>query len=77
MEQATVVDVRGMPPRDRHPLIFSTFDGMPVGGEMILVNDHDPRPLWYQFLMERKDTFDWAYQEEGPEVWKVKITKTA
>lgn len=42
---------------------------------MRLVNDHDPKPLYYQFAAERPGTFDWEYQEQGPEVWKVLITK--
>jgi uncharacterized protein (DUF2249 family) len=42
---------------------------------MQIVNDHDPRPLQYQFMMERSEQFTWEYLEEGPEVWKVSIGK--
>ena len=35
---------------------------------MELINDHDPKPLYYQFMMERTDEFTWEYLEEGPEV---------
>ncbi|WP_449436936.1 DUF2249 domain-containing protein [Pedobacter steynii] len=38
-------------------------------------NDHDPKPLYYQFLAERGQTFSWDYLENGPEIWKVKIAK--
>ncbi|ETJ25346.1 Hemerythrin HHE cation binding protein [human gut metagenome] len=37
--------------------------------------DIDPRPLHYQFIMELPETFEWEYLEEGPEVWRVAITK--
>jgi uncharacterized protein (DUF2249 family) len=70
-----MVDVREIIPRDRHPLIFSTFDGLQPGQALILVNDHDPKPLYYQFSFERQDQFDWEYLEEGPEVWRVRIAK--
>ena len=48
-----------------------------LGGSLILVNDHDPRPLQYQFMHERPNQFAWAYLEEGPEVWRVKIERVA
>jgi len=39
----------------------------------VLVNDHDPKPLYYQFAAEYPDRFTWDYLEAGPEVWKVRI----
>lgn len=71
----TQVDVRNIPPRDRHPLIFETFDGLQPGETMELVNDHAPAPLYYQFLHERAGQFAWEYVEEGPEVWRARITR--
>jgi uncharacterized protein (DUF2249 family) len=57
------------------PLIFKTFDELKKGGDFILTNDHDPKPLYYSFLHEREGQFDWEYLEQGPTVWKVKISK--
>jgi uncharacterized protein (DUF2249 family) len=71
----TQIDVRTIPPRDRHPLIFQTFDRLVVGESFELVNDHDPKPLYYQFLHERPDQFDWEYLEEGPTTWRVTISR--
>ncbi len=68
-----VLDVRTIPPRERHPLIFATFNGLQPGQAFILVNDHDPKPLYYQLSAERPGTFDWTYLEQGPEVWRVRI----
>jgi uncharacterized protein (DUF2249 family) len=42
---------------------------------MELTNDHDPRPLHYQFLAEYEGKFKWQYLEEGPEVWRAYINK--
>lgn len=70
-----IVDVRTIPPRDRHPLIFATFDSLAVGQAMILVNDHEPRPLYYQFLHERAGQFEWAYLQDGPLEWQARITR--
>jgi uncharacterized protein (DUF2249 family) len=69
------VDVRPIAPRDRHPLIFGTFDGLSAGEALLLVNDHDPKPLFYQFQAEAKGEFTWEYVEAGPEVWQVRIGK--
>lgn len=73
----TTIDVRTIPPRERHPLIFNTFDGLSAGEALLLVNDHDPKPLFYQFQSESNGEFSWDYVEQGPAVWKVRIGKTA
>jgi uncharacterized protein (DUF2249 family) len=77
MTHATVptVDVRQIAPRERHPLIFSTFHELPPGHAMELVNDHDPKPLRYQFQAELPGQFGWEYLEQGPDTWRVSITK--
>lgn len=68
-----VLDVRTIPPRERHPLIFATFGRLRPGEAFILVNDHDPKPLYYQLSAERSGAFEWTYLESGPEVWRVRI----
>ena len=70
------VDVRTLIPRERHPLIFKTFHGLAPGEAFLLVNDHDPKPLYYQFQAELGAPFEWEYLESGPEVWKVRIGKS-
>jgi len=72
-----LVDVRAIAPREGHPLIFSTFRGLRLGQAMELVNDHDPRPLYYQFAAEIPGAFTWEYLERGPETWRVAIKRTA
>lgn len=72
-----VIDVREIPPRERHPLIFSTFENLADGQAFRLVNDHDPKPLFYQFSAEYPGSFEWAYEEQGPDVWQVRIARTA
>ena len=69
------LNVTTIEPRNRHPLIFSTFDGLKKGEELFLTNDHDPKPLYYSLLHEREGQFEWEYLAEGPEEWKVKIAK--
>jgi uncharacterized protein (DUF2249 family) len=70
---ARVLDVRDVVPRERHRLIFETFAALAPGEAFVLTNDHDPRPLYYQFQAEHTGTFSWDYLEQGPEVWRVRI----
>ncbi|CAN5136467.1 hypothetical protein BH09GEM1_BH09GEM1_19150 [soil metagenome] len=69
------LDVRVIPPREKHPAIFRAFDSLARGESLVIINDHDPRPLRYQFAAERPDSFAWTYQAEGPELWRVRIDR--
>ena len=69
------LDVRPLAPRERHPLIFSSFSKLEEGQALVLVNDHDPRPLYYTFQAELPGKFSWDYLEQGPDLWRVAITK--
>ncbi|HEX5191172.1 MAG TPA: DUF2249 domain-containing protein [Solirubrobacteraceae bacterium] len=71
------LDVRTEIPARRHELIFETYDGLAPGDAFVLVNDHDPKPLYYQFAAEHEGQFRWDYLEQGPEVWRVRIGRPA
>jgi uncharacterized protein (DUF2249 family) len=67
------LDVRTMAPARRHAVIFATHEALGAGQAFVLVNDHDPKPLYYQFQAEQPGKFTWTYLEQGPEVWRVRI----
>jgi uncharacterized protein (DUF2249 family) len=73
MSDHPVLDVRAEIPARRHQLIFETYNALEPGTAFVLVNDHDPKPLSYQFAAEHSGDFTWEYLEEGPEVWRVRI----
>lgn len=75
MSERKTIDVRSIIPRERHPLLFETFDALAAGESFELINDHDPKPLYYQFMAERPGELGWEYLEEGPETWRVVLTK--
>jgi regulator of cell morphogenesis and NO signaling len=62
-------------PALKHPTIFRKFDSLNEGESFVIINDHDPKPLYYQLLAERGNIFSWDYLEQGPEVWKVHVKK--
>ncbi len=72
-----VLDVRSEPPAHRHELIFDTYHDLRSGEAFVLVNDHGPKPLWYQFEAEHTGAYSWDYLEQGPEVWRVRIGRPA
>ncbi len=53
----TTLDVRDVPPSDRHPKIHDAFDALDSGEELVIVNDHEPKPLFYEMQAE-VDSFD-------------------
>ena len=70
-----ILNVTLLEPRQKHPTIFVRFDELAEGESLTIHNDHDPKPLYYQLLGERGNIFIWEYLEQGPESWKVKISK--
>ena len=74
---ADVVDLRALPPRQRHELIFDKLDELPTGAAITLVNDHDPKPLRYQLEATKPGHFSWDYLERGPDSWRVRIARIA
>lgn len=75
MSESENLDVRQMVPMMRHSTIFSRWGDLAAGQSFILINDHDPKPLYYQFDAEHHGKFTWDYVESGPSVWRVKIGK--
>jgi uncharacterized protein (DUF2249 family) len=75
IDPATVFDVRPIPGRVKHAQIFQRWFDLPPGEYFVLLNDHDPVPLRYQFEAEFPDAFRWEYLETGPDEFRVKITK--
>lgn len=71
----TEIDVRSLIPAQRHAKIFQLVGQLAAGDSFVLVNDHDPKPLYYQLEAEHPGEFSWAYLEKGPAVWKVEIGK--
>lgn len=75
MTQVEMIDVTVLEPRLKHPTVFQAFDKLGGGEAFVLHNDHDPKPLYYQLLGERGNTFSWKYMQAGPQIWEVEIRK--
>ena len=69
------IDARTLPPKEKHPTIFKTWNSLGAGESLLLVNDHDPLPLYFQLSCEHTGQFHWEYVEQGPELWRVRLRK--
>lgn len=58
----TTIDVRDIPPAERHPQIHDAFAELESGEVLQLVNDHEPKPLFYEMEAEVE-----AFDAEGYE----------
>lgn len=70
-----VMDVRPIPCSVKHGLIVRTWLQLPVGDHFVLLNDHDPIPLYYQFAAQWPQAFSWEHLVRNPDEVRVKITK--
>jgi uncharacterized protein (DUF2249 family) len=77
LDPSSHFDVRSIPCRVKHAQIFLRWLDLPVGGYFVLINDHDPVPLYYQFNAEFPGAYEWEYLQRGPEEFHVRITKLA
>jgi uncharacterized protein (DUF2249 family) len=71
------LNVTKIPPQRKHAAIFETYNALEAGEAFVIINDHDPRPLRFQFAAQQgEDKFSWEYLQQGPDTWKVRIGKT-
>ena len=72
------LDVRPVEPKDRFQTIMAAYDALDPGATLDLVVDHDPKCMYYTLEATRgEDAFAFEYLENGPEVWRVAVTRAA
>lgn len=71
------LDVRPLRKPDKHPTIFAAYRALQVGEAIVLINDHDPKHLYSEFVAEYAGGFGWEYQAREPRNWRIRITKLA
>ncbi|MDZ5810598.1 DUF2249 domain-containing protein [Halorubrum sp. AD140] len=63
--------MRDLIPQRRHEVLLETFDRLGPSEGFVLVNDHDPKPLYHQF--DASPEFYWEYRERDPGEFRVLI----
>jgi uncharacterized protein (DUF2249 family) len=72
-----VMDVRPIPCSTKDRLILQAWRNLRIGDYFVLLNDHDPVPLYCQFCAEWPGMFRWERLAKGPDEYRVRITKLA
>jgi len=76
MNAHTTLDVRPVEPKHRFERIMGTWEGLASGQAMQLIVDHDPKCMYYTLRATRgDDAFLFEYLEQGPETWRVLVTR--
>src|SRR3546814_58566 len=70
-----IINVQELEPRLRHQAIFDLFNTLKEGEHLIIHNNHDPMPVYYQLVNMRGNIFSWEYLLKGPEWWDIKVTR--
>lgn len=70
------LDARAIPHAIRHATIFGALEGLRPGGALVLTADHDPVPLRAQLEQRAPGAYATDYLEQGPEVWRLRLTRT-
>ena len=76
-DAAPELDARTIPHAIRHATIFGALDAVAPAADLILVAPHDPLPLLDQIEQRWPSTFAVEYLERGPEMWRLRFTRTA
>lgn len=76
-QEGKTLDLRPLPPRERHEKIFALWEHLEPGESLRIINDHNPKPLYYVFTNEHPGEFEWTWEEQGPQDWVFRIKKVA
>lgn len=69
------LDMRTVPLLQRQARILSAWSELPAGALLRLINDREPKPLYYLFEATQRGRFEWRYEKEGPEEWIAVVRK--
>ncbi|HEY1654477.1 MAG TPA: DUF2249 domain-containing protein [Candidatus Tumulicola sp.] len=70
------LDVRSIPPPQRHRQIFALFASLRDGQALLITSDHEPRPLRAEFDRLHGIGFGWAQRQLGDGRWEVRIVRS-
>ena len=73
--EAPVLDVRPIPHAIRHATVLGAFDALAPGAAMDLLAPHNPLPLLHQLSERNGGRLGVEYLQEGPDVWRLRLTR--
>lgn len=75
--QIPELDARIIPHAIRHGAVLGALAQVQPGAAMILAAPHNPLPLLGQIAEQWGSEVSFDYLTEGPDVWRIQLTKQA
>lgn len=72
-----VLDLREIAADQRRAVVFACFARLQPGQRLMLIHHHHSTLLHYLLLAEAPRAFSWEYLEQGPQLWRIRISKHA
>lgn len=69
------LDARAIPHALRHGAILGALGRVGQGRSMVLVAPHNPLPLLDEIARVEEGRIDVSYLQEGPEAWRLLLTR--
>ena len=78
IDNLVALDVRPVEPKDRFERIMGAYEALAPDQTLELIVDHDPKCMYYTLRATRgDDAFTFDTIENGPETWRVRVTRRA
>lgn len=74
-EYTATINATEYPQEQRQQVIFETFRKLQPRETMLLIHDQNPNRLHFHFNVMHAGEFTWDYLEQGPEKYRVMISK--
>ena len=75
--EIVALDLRSIERPQRHALVFEAVNKLPLGGSLVMTNDHDPLHLQRQMDQLYPGEVSWEYLENGPQDFRLRLTRIA
>ena len=72
---ASTIDLRPLPPKARHDVVFSKIQSLEIGSSITVVNDHNPKPLFYQIDALWPEGYSCSIAKVDDRTFTMEITK--
>lgn len=69
------LDVRIIEASQTQQTIIQEISNLGHNESLMIINNYDPKPLKHRLNDLYGDIYDWKYSEEGPETWRVIVSK--
>jgi uncharacterized protein (DUF2249 family) len=76
-QHTATIDIRRLAPAEQQAALLFAFRATGLNDAIEIVDEHDPKPLFYRLKAEMPGGFSWIYAQSGPDVWRVNVQKLA